>query len=498
MLKILTASQIKSLDEYTIKNEPIASIDLMERACQALVTWFVTRFDPTKKVGVVCGTGNNGGDGLVVARLLAERNYTVTVWIVRGSVPQSTDFTINLERLKNKVQIFEILPEADRGLFTDQDILIDAIFGSGLSRPAEGIYAQAIRWFNKTKATRVAIDIPSGLMVDKPSVGDIIHAHHTITFQLPKLSFLLPENAKYVGNWQVVNIGLSKEGLMQTNCNRFLLERKDIKKILLPRSKFSHKGNFGHALLIAGSYGKMGAAVLCARAAMRSGLGLLTMHIPKSGYQIMQTAMPEAMVIVDVSEVNFSDVPEIQHFTAIGVGPGIGQGAETIKALASLLAASKVPLVIDADAINILGSNSELSHLIPVGSILTPHPKEFERLVGSWNNDFERLEKQIEFSSKTQTVLILKGAYTSISTPDGRVYFNNTGNPGMATGGSGDVLTGLLTGLLARGYTSEQAAIVGAWIHGLAGDKAAWIKGEDALMATDIIEALPEAFISFR
>lgn len=497
MLKILNSSQIKSLDAFTIKHEPIASINLMERACEAFVTWFVQHFDNSKKIGVVCGTGNNGGDGLGVARLLEDREYTVTVWIVRGSVPESSDFKINLERLRGKVEIFEILSESDQGLFAGYDVLIDAIFGSGLSRPTEGIYAQVIRCFNQPKAIRVAIDIPSGLMVDKPSVGEIVQADYTVTFQFPKLSFLLQENGRYVGNWQLVNIGLSKEGLKQIECSKFLVEKRDVKKILKPRSKFSHKGNFGHSLLIAGSYGKMGAAVLSSRAAMRSGVGLLTAHIPNCGYQIIQTAVPEVMASVDEHDRLFSSPPNLDQFDAIGVGPGIGQDKDTIRAFAALLEKVKVPVVLDADAINILGLNQELTHLIPKGSILTPHPKEFERLVGTWSDDIERLSKQLEFSMKTQTVVLVKGAHTSISTPEGKLYFNNTGNPGMATAGSGDVLTGILTSLMGQGYTSEEAAITGAWIHGLAGDCAARIKGEEALIASDIIEYLPEAFTSF-
>ncbi len=498
MLKILNPSQIIALDEYTIRHEPIASIDLMERACHAFVSWFTLHFDITKRVGIVCGTGNNGGDGLGIARLLQEWGFPVKVWIVKGTVAESSDFKINLQRLKGKIEVSEIITEGDQGLFINQDILIDAIFGSGLSRPPNGIYAQAIRCINRTNSVRVAVDIPSGLMADKPSAGEIIQAHHTVTFQLPKLSFLFPENGSAVGEWHVVNIGLSQEFIEQTASNYFLLEKNDIKTILHKRSKFSHKGNFGHALLIAGSYGKMGAAILSARAAMRSGLGLLTVHVPGCGYDIIQTSVPEAMVLVDSSDTLFSSPPNTKKFTSVGVGPGIGQDKQTIKAFIALLEAAGEPIVIDADAINILGANRELIDLIPKGSILTPHPKEFERLAGNWTSDFERLEKQIEFSKATKAVVLLKGAHTSIATPEGKVFFNNTGNPGMATGGSGDVLTGLVTGLLAQGYTSEESALLGAWIHGLAGDCAAKRVGEDSLIASDIIEHLPEAFALCR
>lgn len=496
MLKILTASQIKSLDAYTIKHEPVISIELMERACRAFVSWCTNHIGIEEKIGVVCGTGNNGGDGLGVARLLSEHGYSVKVWIVRGSVPESPDFTINLDRLRGKVEIFEIVSESDQRLFEDRDVLIDAIFGSGLSRPTEGIYAQAIRCINNTRALRVSIDIPSGLLADKSSSGEIVMAHHTISFQLPKLSFLFPENSKFVGDWHVVDIGLSRKFIEESDSNNFLLEQSDIRKMLRTRSKFEHKGNFGHALLIAGSYGKMGAAVLSARAAMRAGAGLLTVHVPKCGYEIIQTSVPETMVSIDKSETNLSSLPEIKNFNAIGIGPGIGQEKQTIEALTKLLETSKKPIVLDADALNILAKNGELIHLIPQNSILTPHPKEFERLVGTWTSDFHRLEKLREFSGKTSSVVLLKGAHTSIATPDGNVYFNNTGNPGMATGGSGDVLTGLVTGLLAQGYTSYESACMGTWLHGLAGDLAASATSQQALIASDIVDYLPAAFKS--
>lgn len=498
MLKILSTSQIKELDAYTIKHEPIASIDLMERACHAFVSWFTRHVEVTKRIGIVCGTGNNGGDGLGIARLLNEWSYPVKVWIVLGTVPESSDFKLNLDRLTGKVEVSEVAAESDQDLFKDRDVLIDAIFGSGLSRPAEGIYAHAIRSINKTGALRFSVDIPSGLMADKPSSGEIVRAHETIAFQLPKLSFLLPETHAFVGNWHVVDIGLSNEYIEKSETRYYLLENGDIQNILHPRSKFQHKGNFGHGLLICGSYGKMGAAVLSARAAMRSGVGLLTIHVPKCGYEIIQTSVPEVMVSIDESEFIFSSLPETTYFNTIGIGPGIGLDTQTIKAFTKLLGSLDKPIVLDADALNILGSHRELLHLVPKGSILTPHPKEFERLVGSWSTDFERIEKQVEFSRRTNTVVLLKGAHSSIATPEGRVYFNNTGNPGMATGGSGDVLTGLITGLLAQGYNSSDSAILGAWFHGLAGDQAANALGEQAMIASDIIDHFSDAFSMFR
>lgn len=493
MLKILTTAQIKDLDAHTISTEPIASIDLMERACAAFVSWFTAHFTNEHKIGIVCGTGNNGGDGLGIARLLNSQGYDVKVWIVRGSMPESTDFKVNLERVRGKLPAFEIVSESDQGLFADRTILIDAIFGSGLSRPADGIYKQAINCVNKSKAVRISVDIPSGLLADKPSEGEIVLADHTVSFQLPKLSFLFPQSHPFVGDWHVVDIGLNKRFIQETNSNYYLLEQKDIRDRIRPREKFDHKGSFGHALLIAGSYGKIGAAVLSARAALRSGTGLLTVHVPECGYEIMQTSIPEAMVSADSDDKIFTSLPESKNFSAIGIGPGIGQDKKTVAAFTKLLESGR-PLVIDADALNILGANRELIHLISKKSILTPHPKEFERLVGTWKDDFERLAKQVEFARKTGAVILLKGANSSIAAPDGTVFFNNTGNPGMATGGSGDVLTGIITGLLAQGYSALDSALVGCWVHGHAGDRAAGHFGQISLTASDLIDYLSEGF----
>lgn len=496
MLKILNTSQIKALDAYTIEHEPILSIDLMERACRAFVSWFTERFDASNKVGIVCGTGNNGGDGLGVARLLQEWGYPVKVWIVKGSVPESIDFAINFKRLNNKVEVFEITSSADRGLFHDRDVLIDAIFGSGLSRPVEGIYAQAIACINQTDACCVAIDIPSGLMADSHSTGSVVKDDFTISFQLPKLAFFMPENYEYTGEWFLVDIGLKKEFIRQAKCDHFYLQRKDIRRIRKQRKKFDHKGNYGRAMLIAGSYGKMGAAILASRAAMRAGLGLLTVHIPRCGYEILQTAAPEAMASIDEEVKCFTTVPDIKATDVIGIGPGIGLGESTVEAFSKLLEVNKNPMVIDADALNILSAHPNLLKMLPQGCILTPHPKEFERLVRNWSNDFERLDKLKHFAAEQKAVIVLKGGYSVIASPNGEVYFNSTGNPGMATGGSGDVLTGILTGLLAQGYTSLEAAIMGVYLHGLAGDIALIDKGMEGLIASDLIEYLPKAFQS--
>ncbi len=494
MIKILSAPQINELDAYTIQHEPIASIDLMERACKAFTTWFVEQYDATHRVGIICGTGNNGGDGLGIARMLREWNYPVKVWVVRGGANETNDFQKNLQRLEHKIQVVEIASDAKAELFEDRTILIDSIFGSGLSRPVEGIYEEVIDCLNASSAIKISVDIPSGMFADKHSEGEIFRAHHTVSFQLPKLAFMMPENNLYTGEWHLVDIGLSRKALQEIQSPFYLTTLKTIRKIWKPRNKFDHKGKFGHALLIAGSKGKMGACVLSAMAALRSGVGLLTVHVPQSGYQIIQTAVPEAMALIDPSEDHFSDRKSDDHFSTIGIGPGLGQHEETKNALAKLFEKFNKPMVIDADALNLLSAHSELQLLIPSGSILTPHPKEFERLVGAWSNDFDRLVKLQRFSKKINSVVVLKGAYTTIACPSGNIYFNSTGNPGMATAGSGDVLTGILTALFSQGYTAEETAIMGVYLHGLAGDLAVRDKGLISLIAGDLIDFLPAAF----
>ena len=493
MIKILSADQIRELDANTIREEPVQSIDLMERACRAFVTWFITYVDISKKTGIVCGTGNNGGDGLGIARMLKDRGYAVKVWVVRGPVPESEDFKVNLQRLDSTV-VVELKDIVDVSVFSGQEVLIDALFGSGISRTVEGIYKDVIKAFNDVEALKVAVDLPSGLMADRNSTGEIVKADHTVSFQLPKLAFFLPQSYPYTGEWTLVDIGLRKNFIREAETSYYYVRHKDACRILRPRTRFAHKGTFGHAKIIAGSYGKAGAAVLATRAALRTGAGLVTAHIPAGCYNVLQTAVPEAMVETDLDEMIVSDPGDLSKYTTLGVGPGLGQDPRTVKAMGSVLANFRKPIVIDADGLNIISEHRALLDLIPEGSILTPHPKEFERLSGKWANDFERLEKQRQLASQFKCIIILKGAYTSIATPASDVYFNSTGNPGMATGGTGDVLTGILTGLLAQSYSAEEAAILGVYLHGLAADVVAAERGMRGIIASDLIEFLPFAF----
>jgi len=496
-MKILSTNQIREADAYTIANEPIDSIDLMERASIAFVNWFVSRFDSGKEAWIFCGTGNNGGDGLAIARLLHEDKYNVKVFVINPQSHRSQDFEINYQRFLPIFKIQSIKEASDIQVIPEEVIVIDGLFGSGLSRKVEGLYAQAIKSINQSKCTTIAIDIPSGLFADQlTNSSTVVKANYTIAFQVPKLAFVMQDSGLYVGNWQIVDIGLSQSFIDNCDANYFVLTKEDIKSIMSPREKYGHKGTYGRALLVAGSYGKMGAAILAGRAAMRSGLGLLTIHSPTCGVNILQTSVPEAMVSVDPTEFYFGQVPDTSNYTGIGIGPGLDQKEKSEKAIEELLGQLSQPIVIDADAINIIANHRELISLIPEGSIFTPHHKEFERLVGKWENDFERLELQKEFSKRHEVIVVFKGPHTAISTAEGQVFFNNTGNPGMATAGSGDVLTGLTTGFLAQGFEPLEATQLGVYLHGFAGDIAAKDKGEFSMIASDIIDGISEAIQS--
>ena len=496
-MKILSALQIRELDAYTIKNEPISSIDLMERASMAFYNWFIKRYSIKKSVAIFCGMGNNGGDGLAIGRILHKKRYSVHIYVLYlGNA--SKDFTINENRLKKFLSIQYIRQSKDISLKVIPHIIIDALFGSGLNRKIQGLGAEAISYINKVRATRISIDIPSGLYCDLLPEGPAVQSHHTISFQFPKLSFFFPENEAYINRWHLVDIGLSQKGIENLHTSLFFLKKKEVCCFLKKRKKFTHKGTYGHALLVSGSFGKMGASVLAARSALRIGIGLLTCHIPSHGLKIMQTAVPEAMCTVDSQKKIISYVNLNSNYTACGIGPGIGKEIPTLKALENLLLKVKVPLILDADAINLLSENTNLLQKLPPGSILTPHPKEFERLAGIAKNHHERLQKQLDFAKKYMVFIILKGAYTSVVTPEGKTYFNSTGNSGMATAGSGDVLTGIITGLLAQGYIPEQATLLGVYLHGLAGDIALQEVSKESLIASDIINNISKSFLSSK
>lgn len=493
-MKILTTRQVREADAYTIQNEPISSVDLMERASRAFVEAYLNLPVGQSAVTVICGPGNNGGDGLAVARLLTERNIKVEVWLVNPGGRLSTDCALNLKRWRSMGPLVEITSVDQLQNLKPEATVIDAIFGSGISRGIEGLVAEVVKIINDTTCLVVAVDMPSGLFAEQANPkGEVVKADYTLSFQVPKLGFFLPQNDQFVGTWKILDIGLNQTYLGSIDTILCAIDARFLQEFKKKPSRFAHKGVFGHALLVAGSKGKMGAAILAARAALRGGTGLLTLHVPQCGYVPVQTAVPEAMCQVDRNEEVCTHVELSQKTTVVAVGPGLGLSQDTKLAFKTLLEGISKPMVIDADGLNILSQHSEFLGLIPANSILTPHPKEFERLAGKMTDDYHRLEVQAEFAINYQVILVYKGANTTIALPDGRLFFNTSGNPGMATAGSGDVLTGFITGLLSRTDDPILAAVAGVYLHGLAADLAVMDISPTSLIAGDIIDYLGPA-----
>ena len=511
-MKIFSAQKVRDADTYTIKHEPISSIDLMERAGIQCSEWLKAHFisdifEKTKNFKIFVGPGNNGGDGLVIARHLTSEvqrwffdNSKVKIYIVQFTDKFSDDFKINLDRLKKTNQNIYTISANDELLeINKDDIVIDAIFGSGLSRPVKGLPEKFIEHINNSPSKSIiSIDIPSGLFAEEnhKQKQTIVQADHTLTFEFPFLSFFFPENQNYIKNTVVLPIGLHQKYINKTETPYYIIEKSYIRKTLKPRLKYSHKGNFGHGLLIAGSYGKMGAAILATKAAHRAGIGLLTAHVTNSCVDVVHNASPETMLDISKFDLINLTLTILEKFNAVAIGPAINLNTASTEVVKKLIKSYKAPLVIDADAITILGQNKELLEKLPKNSILTPHPKEFERIAGKTSNNYQRLQKQIELSEKYNIYIILKGANTSISCPDGKCYFNITGNPGMATGGSGDVLTGMILSFLAQGYKPKDASILSVYLHGQAGDIAAKEYGFVSLTPSDIINNIHKAILA--
>lgn len=487
MNEVLTSEQQREADGYTILNEPISSIDLMERASSEFIKSIIPYIHGHQTVHVFCGSGNNGGDGLAVARLLREKGINTHIYLIRYSDDVSADCRMNLAKLKDVINVTSVsqLPKIQQ-----DHVIIDALFGTGLTRPVEGFVADVINLMNNSMARTLSIDIPSGLPCDSIPFekGAVVRAHFTGTFERPKLAFFLPESAPYIHEWTVISIGLNQEFIKNLPCKNYYISEHLFHCKIKPRLRFTHKGIYGHGLLIAGSTGKMGAAILSAKGALRSGIGKITVHVPKNGNDIIQISVPEAMCNLDKNLDKITELPPLTEYNAIGIGPGIGQGDHAFNLLSSLFKKINVPLVLDADALNTLASHPELLVHLPPNSILTPHPKEFERIVGPSKNSIERLKLLREFCAKYAVITILKDAITAVCFPDGRIYFNITGNPGMATGGSGDVLTGIILGLLTQEYSIEDSALISVYFHGLAGDTATKHFGEKGVIASDIID----------
>lgn len=506
-MKLFTAGQIRQLDRYTIEQEPVLSIDLMERAAGAVCEALIGEYPPTvTSFYIVAGAGNNGGDALAVARKLCEQGYRVTAHLIYkeqenavadGSL--SPDCRMNCDRLaKEFPNVLAVHPEAviELPLPGETDVVIDGLLGTGLNRPLRGRQAEVVKWLNELPNTRISIDVPSGLMADSyhKTGNPCVKADLTLTFQFPKLAFFFIENEQFVGRWKVLDIGLHTRGIDELETPYEFTDAQALKPLLHKRSRFAHKGNFGHLALIAGSKGMAGASILAAKAALRSGVGLLTLHGPEGNRCIVQTIAPEVMFEADRNVDCISEFYHSSRYDALAIGCGIGTRTSTVEMMQQFLNHLKEPCVFDADALNIVAAHQGMLDQLPEGSVLTPHPREFVRMFGESQNSFYRLQKARDIAQRYKLVLVMKGAYTKVVAPDGKVYFNSTGNPGMATAGSGDVLTGIIGSLLAQGYPSLTAARLGVFLHGLSADLALEQESEESMMAGDILSGLGKAF----
>ncbi|RAJ16219.1 NAD(P)H-hydrate dehydratase [Olleya aquimaris] len=498
-MKIFSKEQIYEGDALTAKKQGITSTELMERAGTQIFNWLHLRMQGAQvPIHVFCGIGNNGGDGLVVARHLITHGYNVKTYIVNYSKTRSKDFLINYERIKGTTKDWPILlndakelPEID-----EKDIIVDAIFGIGLNRPIVTWVKQLFNHFRATKAFVLSIDVPSGLETDAVPKDEecVVNAGYTLSFQTPKLVFFLPETAKYTVQWEVLDIGIDPEYLFTTPTEADLIGKNEVLPIYKPREKYSHKGHFGHALVIGGSYGKIGAVTLASRGVLTIGAGKVTAYMPKCGYIPLQSSFPEAMVISDVNDekitkIDFNITPD-----AVAFGVGAGTDAKTISAFEAFLKTNTKPLVIDADGINILAKKKALLKSLPENTVLTPHPKELEGLIGKWTDDFDKLKKTKALSKKYKCIVVIKGANT-ITVYGDKLYVNATGNPSLATAGTGDVLTGMITGLIAQGYDALAATIFGVYLHGKSADLLVEELGYQSFIASHVIEGIPLAYL---
>jgi len=499
-MKIFSAAQIKACDAYTIQASGIHSADLMERAANRCVDWLRAKFLRDTLFVVLCGTGNNGGDGLAITRLLHQRNFGVKAFLLKLTDEMSPDCAANYQRLKMVDDDLVTSIEQDTFLtdLPQHIVVIDALLGTGISRPPEGWLAQFIDRINLMPNIKVSIDLPSGLSPDNAPDPEtsIIKATHSLTFQFYKRCFLHPESAPYTGLIHLLDIELDRHFILQTHTQYRIAEKADIIAIYRPRNMFGHKGTYGKALLVGGSYGKTGAITLASKATLRAGAGLVTALLPVCGLQNLQTAVPEVMCLTH-GEQHLDDFP-MGDYDAVGLGPGMGTHAETVKALSAFIDACRHPLIVDADALNIISQHPDLLNRLPKGSVLTPHPKEFSRLFGENTNSMIQLDNARIQAMRYNLNIVLKGRYTAVINTEGECWYNITGNPGMATAGSGDVLTGIITGLHAQGYSPFEAALMGVYLHGVAGDFAAEALSQEAMIASDIIDHLGKAFLELR
>lgn len=501
-MKVFTPSDIREIDRLSIEREKITSYDLMERAASAVSYEVMSRWLPSQRIVIFAGPGNNGGDALAVARHLIDQGYKPKILLLNTKNKLSPDCEKNKRRLTDYgyPDFEEITKSLTMPDLSESDVIIDGLFGSGLSDTLHGGYIALVRAINESGAFVVSIDVPSGLFSEfnKGNLirSNVVHANLTFAFQFPRLSFFFAENSCALGRWKVLDIGLDSEVMAKIPSDYFIIDERGVRAALKARDEFSTKDDFGRLMIVAGSIGMIGAAVLSSRAAMRAGAGAVVVHAPKCGYIVLQSSVPEVMVDMDDNDECVSKIPRSKMVYALG--PGLGTELSTINAVEAFLKQSSAPLVLDADALNCISLRRSLLDDIPRNSIITPHAKEFDRLFGEHFTEEERFLKAVDMAKALGIVIVLKGRYTKIVRPDGKIFINVLGNPGMATAGSGDVLTGIIASLLAQGYSPATAASVGVYIHSLAGDMAKWVNGEEGLIAGDIVDCIGKAFLKVK
>jgi len=503
-MKLFENAQIGKWDAYTMERDSITSLELMERAAMAIVRYLLENH-PHQEYFVFCGSGNNGGDGLAISRILIDRGLSVHIIRVKVGKP-SPDNLFELKLLKERGIPVHLIEEESDWMVPESGIILDCLLGTRIRYPLPDLVSFIINQINQVQLPIISVDIPSGIRPDleegvQASIHPAIRATKTLCLEIPKLSALVPGTGAHYGQWISLKIDLHADFIREEITSWFLTSFKEAKDIFKPRKNFDFKGDYGHSLVFAGSYGKAGAAALCAKSCVRSGSGLVTLFSPEINAGILQSDVEEAMFLPGGGDKILESLPlqDWEKYDAIGVGPGIGTDPKTREIVLHLIRKAKKPLVIDADGLNILAGQKDMDAIIPPGTILTPHVGEFNRITQGGSKDpVTRIHLGKDLAGKTKSVIILKGAFTAVIFPNQEVHFNATGNPGMATGGSGDVLTGILTALRAQGYTSEESALLGVYIHGRAGDLAKNVLGETALKAGDICQFLGEAFLELE
>lgn len=506
-MKIATREQVRKIDRSTIEDYKIPGLVLMENAGRSVTELITKNYPNVHNIAIFCGTGNNGGDGFVIARHLISKGFNTTTFICGDEQKYRGDALLNYKSLKNigtKILILKEKPPHN----LECDLIVDSIFGTGLDREVEGFYKHIIEFLNSCSAPILSVDIPSGLDANSGRLlGCCIKANTTVTFALPKIGTVIYPGVEYCGDLYVSNI--TTPGNLEDSINLELITAYDIRPLIHTRNKDTHKGTYGHLFILSGSPGKSGAATLSAIGAQRIGTGLVTVGVPESLNPVIEEKLTEAMTeplpetkngLLGLSSLKKALAVLSDKKTALAIGPGISTSKQTESFLLKLLSKCNMPVVIDADAITLISKNLNLLKNLKIPVILTPHPGEMARLIGKTNKEVqeERINISRDFSKKFGVYLVLKGARTIISTPSGKIFINPTGNPGMASGGMGDVLTGIIGGLLSQGYNAENSCKIGVFVHGLAGDIAFEEISDSGYLATEVAEYITKAIKNIK